>query len=72
MKTVTNTQTRSSLFTILIFLGVPLALIAVLSPLVFIIGDKGMGSMYRLIWGILAFVFIVYFAMKQVSPKKKE
>jgi hypothetical protein len=71
MKSVNDRAVRSSIFTVLIFIGVPLALIAILSPMIFIIGDKAMSSTYKLIWGALVFAFIVYFAVKQVHPKKQ-
>lgn len=62
-------QTKSSLFTLMIFVGLPLLLGVVLFPMVFIIGDKNMDSLYRLIWGGLIFLFLVYFIIKQRTPK---
>ena len=69
MKTTGDPATKSSMFTVMIFLGIPLAMIGVLSPFVFIIGDKNMASTYKIIWGVLAMVFIVYFALKQRTKK---
>lgn len=65
-------QTKSSLFTLMIFIGLPLLLGVVLFPMVFIIGDKNMDSLYRLIWGGLIFLFLVYFIIKQRTPKHEK
>ena len=69
MKETSDRETKSSLFTIMIVLGLPLLMAAVLGPLVFLIGDKDMDSTYRIIWGVLVFVFIIYFIFKQRSQK---
>lgn len=69
MRETEDHQAKNSLFTILIITGFPLLLIAVLGPLVFIIGDKNMWSVYRLIWGGLILVFLIYFLIKQKTPK---
>ncbi|HEY3250975.1 MAG TPA: hypothetical protein VGK25_07640 [Ignavibacteria bacterium] len=65
MKEVTDPQTKNSLYTILIFLGIPMLLVSILAPPVFLIGDKNMDLIYKLIWGALCLVFIVYFLIKQ-------
>ncbi len=67
MKKTEDRQTKSSLFTIMIFIGLPLMLIAILGPMVFIAGDAGMGLSYKLIWGGLIIIFLFYFFMKQKS-----
>jgi hypothetical protein len=65
MKEITDNDTKNSLYTILIFIGVPLLLVSVLAPPVFLIGDKNMDPEYQLIWGGLCFIFVVYFIIRQ-------
>jgi hypothetical protein len=48
MKKIEDRQTRNSLFTVMIFIGLPLLLISVLAPLIFVIGDKNMEFHYKL------------------------
>lgn len=67
MKNTDDHQTKSSLFTITIFLGIPLLLAAVIGPLIFIIGDKNMLPLYRYAWIGLIGIFVVYFIFKQKS-----
>jgi Na+/proline symporter len=67
MKQVEDRETKNSLFTIMIFIGLPMMLIAILGPMVFIVGDSGMDLKYKLIWGGLILVFLMYFFMKQRS-----
>ena len=67
MKDITDKDTKNSLYTILIFIGLPLLLVSVLAPAVFLIGDKNMDLEYELIWGGLCLVFVVYFIVKQRS-----
>src|SRR5262245_46571350 len=71
MKNTEDRQTKSSLFTIMIVLGLPMLLAAVLLPLVFIIGDKNMGLYYKLTWSSLILIFIIYFFKKQRSSKEE-
>ena len=61
-------QTKSSLFTITVILGIPLLLATVIGPLVFIIGDKNMLSLYRYIWIGLIGIFILFLIYKQKKP----
>ena len=69
MKKTEDRQTKNSIFTIMIFIGLPLLLISVLAPLIFVIGDKNMEFHYKAIWIGLVTVFLVYFFMKQKSGK---
>jgi hypothetical protein len=69
MKETRDKQTKSSLFTIMIVIGLPLLMAAVLGPLIFLIGDKNMDSAYRYTWYGLLFIFVIYFFIKQRSPK---
>lgn len=71
MKKIEDRQTRNSLFTIMIFIGLPLLLIAVLAPLVFVIGDKNMEFHYKAVWIGLILVFLIYFFMKQKGGKSE-
>jgi len=61
MKLVKDKETKSSLFTIMIFTGLPLLLVSVLTPLVFIIGDRNMEFQYKAIWAGLIVVFLMFF-----------
>jgi hypothetical protein len=65
MKNIEDRQTKNSLFTIMIFLGLPLMLVSILGPMIFIVGDAGMDLSYKLIWGGLIILFLIYFFMKQ-------
>jgi uncharacterized membrane protein len=67
MKQIEDKQTKNSLFTIMIFFGLPLMLAAVAAPLIFIIGDKNMEPLYRYGWIGLISVFLIYFFLKQRS-----
>lgn len=69
MKETDDKQTKNTLYTILIFLGLPMLLLSVLTPPVFIIGDKDMNLAYDLIWGGLCMIFVIYFIIKQRSGK---
>jgi hypothetical protein len=65
MKNTDDRQTKSSLFTITVFLGIPLILAIVVGPLFFLIGDKNMESEYRYLWMGLIGIFLIYFIFKQ-------
>ena len=65
MRNTDDRQTKSSLFTITVIIGVPLLLASVIGPLVFIIGDKNMNPEYRYTWIGLIGVFVIYFLLKQ-------
>lgn len=67
MKRISDPQSKNSLFVILIFLGIPLLMISILTPLVFIIGDKNIDLIYEIIWVGLCLFFAVYFVLKQRS-----
>ena len=69
MKQVNDKETKSSLFTIMIFAGLPLLLVSVLAPLIFVIGDKNMEFHYKVIWIGMIVVFLIYFFMKQKTKK---
>ena len=64
----TDLQTKSSLFTITVVIGIPLLLIAVIAPLVFIIGDKNMLPVFRYTWIGLIGAFILFLIYKQRKP----
>ena len=64
----TDLQTKSSLFTITVVIGIPLLLITVIGPLVFIIGDKNMLPVFRYIWIGLIGAFILFMIYKQRKP----
>ncbi len=70
MKEIADPQSKNSLYTILIFIGVPLLLASILTPAVFLIGDKNMDDVYRIVWGGLCLAFVAYFFYKQVSKTK--
>ncbi len=61
-------QTKSSLFTITVILGVPLLLFTVIGPLIFIIGDKNMQPVLRYLWIGLIAIFILFLIFKQRKP----
>lgn len=67
MRDTDDRQTKSSLFTITMFFGIPLLLVSVLGPLFFLIGDKNMPPVYMYTWIALIAVFIIYFVYKQRS-----
>ena len=72
MKNTEDRQTKNSLFTVLIIVALPLWLVTVLWPVIFIIGDKNMASIYRYTWLGLIGVFLVYFIQKQRSGKEQK
>ncbi len=65
MKNTDDRQTKSSLFTLTVFLGIPMLLIVIIGPLLFIIGDRNLGSLYRYVWIGLMGAFLMYFIFKQ-------
>jgi len=67
MKEITDKDTKNSLYTILIFIGIPFLLVSVLAPPVFLIGDKNMDLVYELIWGGVCMVFVIYFIITKRS-----
>ncbi|MBE2226741.1 MAG: hypothetical protein IAE93_05345 [Ignavibacteria bacterium] len=68
MRDTDDRQTKSSLFTITMFLGIPLLIAIVVGPVFFLIGDKNMDSEYRFLWLGLIFIFLLYFLFKQRKP----
>lgn len=68
MRNTEDRQTKSSLFTITIFLGLPMILAIVVGPLFFLIGDKNMEPEFRYLWIGLIGVFLLYFIIKQRNP----
>jgi len=70
MKNVEDKETKNSLFTILVVTGIPLLMISILGPAVFIIGDKNMDIKYKAVWGVLVSIFIIYFFVKQSRSRK--
>jgi len=74
MKETDDKQIKNSLYTILIFIGIPFLMVSVLAPPVFLIGDKEMDLVYELIWGGLCLIFVIYFFIKQRSkiPERSE
>lgn len=68
MRNTDDRQTKSSLFTITMFFGIPLLLTIVVGPLFFLIGDKNMESGYRYLWLGLIGAFLIYFIFKQKNP----
>ena len=72
MRETEDKQTKNSLFTILIVIGIPLLLASVLGPLIFIIGDKNMEGLYRILWSGLILIFMIYFYIKQRTPKEQK
>jgi|SRR5688572_16514935 L-asparagine transporter-like permease len=72
MRETEDKQTKNSFFTILVVIGLPLLLVSVLGPLVFIIGDKNMWLPYRLVWSGLILIFVIYFFIKQRTPKEED
>lgn len=71
MRETEDRQTKSSLFFITMFFGIPLMLAAVVGPLFFLIGDKNMSDVHRYIWIGLITVFLFYFFVKQTGSKQK-
>ncbi|MCC6864874.1 MAG: hypothetical protein IT280_01800 [Ignavibacteria bacterium] len=69
MRNTDDRQTKSSLFTITMFFGIPILIASVLGPLFFLIGDKNMPAEYRYLWLGLIAVFIIYFFIKQKTKK---
>lgn len=65
---IDDQQTKSSLFTITVIIGIPLLLAAVIGPFVFIIGDKNMQPLFRYSWIGLICIFILFLIYKQKKP----
>jgi membrane-associated HD superfamily phosphohydrolase len=61
-------QTKSSLFTITVIIGIPLLLATVIGPLVFIIGDKNMQPVFRYTWIGVIGIFLLFLIYKQRKP----
>jgi len=70
MRDTDDRQTKSSLFTITMFFGIPVLIAVVLGPLFFLIGDKNMSQEYRYIWIFLIIIFLIYFVAKQRTKNK--
>jgi len=72
MRDTDDRQTKSSLFTITMFLGIPLLIAVVVGPVFFLIGDKNMDSEYRYLWLGLISIFLLYFLFKQRKPNSEK
>lgn len=71
MRLTEDRQTKSSLFFITMFFGIPLLITAVMGPLFFLIGDKNMSPEHRYIWIGLIVILLIYFFAKQKTRNKK-
>jgi hypothetical protein len=65
MKQISDTQTKNSLYTITIFIGIPLLMLCIIAPPFFLIGDKNMQPLHRYLWISLIAAVIIYFLIKQ-------
>jgi len=72
MRDTDDRQTKSSLFTITMFLGIPILLVIVIGPLFFLIGDKNMETEYRYLWIGLIGAFLLYFFFKQRNTNSQQ
>ncbi len=70
MKEAKDPQTKSSLFTILMMLAIPLILIVVIAPILIIAGDENMPVEYKYAFGVIAIMVIVYFIFTQRGKRK--
>ncbi len=61
-------QTKSSLFTLTVILGIPLLLVTVIGPLIFIIGDKNMQPVFMYVCIGLIAIFILFLIFRQRKP----
>ena len=71
IKNTEDRATANSLFTVTVFIGIPVIIAVIIGPLVFIIGDSAMGSEYRIIWTTLIIVFGTYYLYRQSASKSK-
>jgi archaellum biogenesis protein FlaJ (TadC family) len=71
MKETKNIQTKNTMFTILMLIGIPLTLIAVIGPIVLVAVDEDMPLKYRYGFGIIALLIVGYMLFLQMAKKKE-
>jgi cytochrome c biogenesis factor len=69
MKETKNIQAKNTMFTILMLLGIPLILIAVIGPVILVAGDESMPLKYKYGFGIIALLVIGYIIFLQAGKK---
>jgi purine-cytosine permease-like protein len=71
MKQTEDRQTKNSLFSLLLILGVPLIFAAVIGPIILVAGDENMPVHYKYGYGIISVIVIAYLVYLQVTKPKK-
>ncbi len=71
MKSTENPQTKSSLFALLMILGLPLIMFEFLAPIFVIGGDNAMPNNYKHLFGVVMLVFIMAFIFRNKIFKNK-
>ncbi len=69
MKVSENPQTKSSLFTLLLILGIPLILFESIAPILILAGDHNMPVVYKYIFGGEILAVVIYFLSTQRSKQ---
>lgn len=71
MKETDDQKTKSSLFTLLMILTIPLILIESIAPVLIIAGDPDMPVIYKYFFGGEILAVIIYFLSTQKSGKSQ-
>jgi predicted permease len=71
IKNTEDRATANSLFTVTVFIGVPVIISVIIGPIVFIIGDSAMDSGYRIIWTAMMIIISIYYLYRQSASKSK-
>lgn len=72
MKLTDDHRTKNSLFVLLMILGIPLILIAVIGPILLVAGDENMPDRYKYAYGMISAAVIVYLIYLQTTKPKKD
>jgi amino acid permease len=71
MKQTEDRQTKNSLFAIMLILGIPLILIAIIAPILLVAGNENMPVIFKYGYGIISLAVVAYLIYLQITKPKK-
>ena len=62
-------QTKNSLFTLMLLIGLPILMFEIIAPIMILMGDKSMPVVYKYAFGAEILAVFIYFISTQKSKK---
>jgi amino acid permease len=69
IKNIEDAQSKNSLFTLMLLVGIPLLMFEIVAPIMILMGDKAMPVVYKYVFGAEILVILIYFFSTQRSKK---